>query len=198
MTDTYKKLAAIAPTNDEEKFLYAAPAATSSLVSNITVANRSSSSATFDINIYQSGITQQSDIDNSDLGKVFVTTGREGSSQFSSLSTNGITWTPTSIGFGNWAQVAFGNGVFVATGLQYYFAATSTNGISWTIRTLPPLYYSGYRWISFVSNQFIVRTNEASNELHRSVQQERKNPVPGKQGAARPASSGLGRGGCSS
>jgi hypothetical protein len=97
MTDTYKKLAAIAPTNDEEKFLYAAPAATSSLVSNITVANRSSSSATFDINIYQSGITQQSDIDNSDLGKVFVTTGREGSSQFSSLSTNGITWTARSL-----------------------------------------------------------------------------------------------------
>ena len=169
MTESYKKLAAIAPTSGEEKFLYAAPPNTSSLVSNITVANRSSSSTTFDVNIYQSGITQQSDIDNSDLGKVFVATGKNGSSQYSSLSTDGITWTQTSLGFGNWRQVAFGNGVFVATGNQYYFAATSTNGISWTIRTIPLLYYSGYAWISFVNNQFIVRTNEASNEFHRST-----------------------------
>jgi hypothetical protein len=169
MPESYKKLAAIAPADSEEKFLYAAPPNTSSLVSNITVANRSASATTFDINIYQSGITQQSDIDNSDVGKVFVATGRQGSSQYSSLSTNGITWTPTSIGFGSWSEVAFGNGVFVATGIQYYFASTSTNGISWTIRTIPALYYSGYDWISFVNDQFIVRTREASNEFHRST-----------------------------
>ena len=134
MTDTYKKLAAIAPTNDEEKFLYAAPAATSSLVSNITVANRSSSSATFDINIYQSGITQQSDIDNSSLGKNFFIAAGGGDGGIKT-STNGTTWTLVGGAYTtHHARVLYGNGVYV-TASENNNSSVSTNGTTWSIST---------------------------------------------------------------
>jgi hypothetical protein len=55
MPELYKRLGAIAPVDNSETLLYTAPTATSSLISNITVTNRSSSSASFDINIHQSG-----------------------------------------------------------------------------------------------------------------------------------------------
>ena len=135
MTDTYKKLAAIAPTNDEEKFLYAAPAATSSLVSNITVANRSSSSATFDINIYQSGITQQSDIDNSDLGKKFFIAAVNGDGGIKT-STNGTTWISAGQAYNEFSgKVLYGNGIYIVPVGNPGTAKVSTDGITWTNRT---------------------------------------------------------------
>jgi archaellum component FlaF (FlaF/FlaG flagellin family) len=55
MTEVYKRLGAIAPADDSETLLYTAPSGTQSLISNITVTNRSSSSASFDINIHETG-----------------------------------------------------------------------------------------------------------------------------------------------
>lgn len=56
MAESYKRLGAIAPANTSETLLYTVPTGTSSLISNITVTNRSSTStASFDINIHQTG-----------------------------------------------------------------------------------------------------------------------------------------------
>jgi hypothetical protein len=135
MPESYKKLAAIAPTNGEEKFLYAAPPNTSSLVSNITVANRSASATTFDINIYQSGITQQSDIDNSDVGKKFfiAAVGGEGGMK---TSTNGTTWISAGQGYTEFSgKVLYGNGIYIVPTGNSAVARVSTDGITWTDRS---------------------------------------------------------------
>ena len=53
MAETYKILGQVAPTVSlQEKVLYSSPAATQTLVTNITVTNRSASNQTFDINVY--------------------------------------------------------------------------------------------------------------------------------------------------
>jgi hypothetical protein len=135
MAETYKKLAAIAPTDIEEDFLYAAPPLTSSLISNITVTNRSASAATFDVNVYQSGITQQSDIDNSSVGKKFFIAAVAGSAGIRT-STNGTTWTAsvqTNIEFSG--RVLYGNGIFIVPFGNFATAKVSTDGITWTNRT---------------------------------------------------------------
>jgi len=163
MPESYKKLAAIAPADSEEKLLYASPAATSSLVSNITVTNRSSFSATFDINIYQSGITQQSDIDNSDLGKKFFTAGRgDGGIR---TSTNGTTWTAAiSNGTEFHARVLYGNGIYVvASGSNS--SSVSTDGITWSISTGTTGLNQTVRASAFGAGVFLLTANESRSQL---------------------------------
>jgi hypothetical protein len=169
MTDAYKKLAAIAPTNDDEKFLYAAPAATSSLVSNITVANRSASATTFDINIYQSGITQQSDIDNSDVGKNFYIVSESGGSYGDAgiqRSTDGITWTKAAGTANNnhRPKVVFGNGVYLA-GYNNGGVSISTNGITWAIATGTTTLLQEIKSAAFGAGVFIFTASDSRSEV---------------------------------
>jgi hypothetical protein len=73
---------------------------------------------------------------------VFVSTGAFfGSSDASIYSTDGITWTATTMpNTASWQSVAYGSNVFVAVGNGYGSgAASSTNGITWTIRTTPSI-----------------------------------------------------------
>jgi hypothetical protein len=164
MAESYKKLAAIAPTDSEEKFLYAAPAATSSLVSNITVANRSASATTFDINIYQSGITQQSDIDNSDLGKKFFIAAVNGSGGIKT-STNGTTWTASvqpNVEFSG--KVLYGNGIFLVPFGNSSTAKVSTDGITWTNRTDSGLSQK-VRGAAFGAGIFVWSATDARSQI---------------------------------
>jgi hypothetical protein len=164
MAESYKKLAAIAPTNADEVFLYAAPAATSSLVSNITVANRSASATTFDINIYQSGITQQSDIDNSDLGKNFFTASRGGEAGIQT-STDGTTWTVVGGAYTeHHGRVVFGNGVYVvASGSNN--SSVSTNGTTWSISTGTTGLNQIVKASAFGAGVFLFTANESRSQL---------------------------------
>lgn len=131
MVESYKKLGAIAPTDNKEYVLYATPASTQSLVSNITVTNRSSSSASFDVNVYNEGVANQNGLL---VMKNFVSVE---SGQTAASSTDGITWTartmPSNQG---WESVAYGNNVFVAV-TRYTAAAISANGVTWTATTIP-------------------------------------------------------------
>lgn len=164
MPESYKKLAAIAPTNGEEKFLYAAPPNTSSLVSNITVTNRSSFSATFDINIYQSGITQQSDIDNSDLGKNFFTASRGGESGIQT-STNGTTWSLVGGAYTEFhGRVLYGNGVYVVASSTNN-SSVSTNGTTWTLSTGTTGLNQIVRASAFGAGVFLFTANESRSQL---------------------------------
>ena len=54
MPELYKVLGQLSPVDTTENVLYVSPANTQSLISNITVVNRSASAQTFDINIYTS------------------------------------------------------------------------------------------------------------------------------------------------
>jgi hypothetical protein len=54
MPEIYKILGQVAPADSEENILYSSPAATQTLVTNITVVNRSSSAQTFDVYVYTS------------------------------------------------------------------------------------------------------------------------------------------------
>lgn len=85
MAESYKRLGAIAPSDDKEYLLYTSPAATQALVSNITVTNRSASDTTFDINVYQSSPNIVPNILQSGL----VVSGYS--------STDGITWTQQTV-----------------------------------------------------------------------------------------------------
>jgi len=70
MAESYKRLGSIAPVDDSETLLYTAPSGTQSLISNITVTNRSSSSASFDVNIHQSGSAPFTSSDINSLYKI--------------------------------------------------------------------------------------------------------------------------------
>ena len=142
MPESYKRLGAVAPADDKEKLLYVTPDSTQSLVSNITVTNRSSSSASFDINVYESGVTQQSDLDDTGLPPTFVAVANYSAAAAS--STDGITWTARTLPSStSWQSVTYGDGTFVVVS-DSEAAASSTDGITWTARTLP----SSATWLS--------------------------------------------------
>jgi len=62
----------------------------------------------------------------------------QGPSTNASTSTDGITWTLTTMPVSAaWRSVAYGNGVFAAVANSATSAATSTDGITWTLTTLP-------------------------------------------------------------
>jgi len=91
MAETYKKLGSVAPTDNSEQTLYTTPASTETLVSNITVTNRSADSATFDIAVYDSSPTRQDTVyDFTVIGEISGTTYNE-----VHRSTDGLTWTTT-------------------------------------------------------------------------------------------------------
>jgi len=91
MAETYKKLGSVAPTDNSEQTLYTTPASTETLVSNITVINRSADSATFDIAVYDSSPTRQDTVyDFIVIGEISGTTYNE-----VHRSTDGLTWTTT-------------------------------------------------------------------------------------------------------
>lgn len=91
MAETYKKLGSVAPTDNSEQTLYTTPASTETLVSNITVTNRSADSATFDIAVYDSSPTRQDTVyDFIVIGEISGTTYNE-----VHRSTDGLTWTTT-------------------------------------------------------------------------------------------------------
>lgn len=127
MAEDYKRLGAVAPTDSNEHVLYVAPSATESLVSNITVTNRSASAQTFDVNIYETGV-----VDDSDVNDVTTTTFIAVSSNTSAAvySSDSITWTQNTMPSSNWQQVGYGDGTYVAIGSTK--AATSTDAITWT------------------------------------------------------------------
>ena len=160
MPESYKRLGAVAPTDNKEYLLYAAPDATQSLISNITVANRSSSSASFDINVYESGVTQQSDLDD-----VFVLpptyVALASGSAAAATSTDGITWTARTLPASEyWNSVTYGNGTFVAV-LDGLSTATSTDGITWNASTMP----SNTNWysVTYGNGTFVaVASNNAA------------------------------------
>jgi len=107
MAESYKRLGAIAPADDKEYLLYTTPAGTQSLVSNITVANRSSSLATFDINVYETGVTQQSDLDDVAGNGTFVAVASNTAAVDG--STDGITWTAGTLTSSvAWRNVTYG------------------------------------------------------------------------------------------
>jgi len=91
MAETYKKLGSVAPTDNSEQTLYTTPASTETLVSNITVTNRSSNNATFDIAVYDSPPTrEETKYDFIVIGEISGTTYNE-----VHRSTDGLTWTTT-------------------------------------------------------------------------------------------------------
>lgn len=160
MAESYKRLGAVAPVDDREQLLYVAPAATQTLVSNITVTNRSSSSTSFDINVYESGVTQQSALNDYQAtyfaaGSLYYETGY--------YSTNGITWTANTFPFTH-AVVGYGNEKFIAVRDQIGTSlATSEDGINWTQSSLP---LSGqFRKVLFANAKFLLLNGTSEQTL---------------------------------
>ena len=151
MAETYKILGQVAPSNTQERVLYTSPAATQTLVNNLTVANRSASSQTFDINIYD---TAQAMVDIVLPTPAIVAVGP--STGDALYSTDGITWVrktlPASI---SWYSVVFGNNTFLAVAQGSTTAATSTDGITWTLRTMQyPPEGANWGWTAHGNNTF--------------------------------------------
>ena len=138
MTESYKKLASLAPESDHEKVLYAAPAATSSLISNITVTNRSSSSATFDVNVYSGGATTDAELYSLEYGKKFYVASAGAAGGLYS-STDGITYDindPT-YAYVEWKSVpSFGNDTWILIRETAGTSWTSTDGITYADTTV--------------------------------------------------------------
>ena len=163
MAETYKILGQIAPAGTAETVLYTSPASTQALITNITVTNRTNSSQTFDINVYDSVKVSNDLIDVA--GSTFVAVVR--SSTKAASSTDGITWTlrtlPASI---SWQSVTYGNSTFVAVAYGSATAASSTDGITWTARTLP----SSGQWITATAGSIVAPySSPAINNIYKTT-----------------------------
>ena len=139
MAESYKKIGSISPLDNREYLLCVSPSATTTLVSNITVTNKSSSSASFDINVYKSGVTSQNNLNTSPiLNTTYFAVKGTSSTQYGWLSTDTITWTQTTFPeSGTQVAAIFGKGLFVFVMRGSSLVFTSTNGITWTGRGLP-------------------------------------------------------------
>jgi hypothetical protein len=134
MAEVYKILGQIAPSNTDEQVLYTSPAGTQAIITNITAVNRTNSSQTFDINVYNTAKTNEDLASTSNLTFVAIAS----NSTKAATSTDGITWTARTLpASASWYSATFGNGTFVAVASSSSIAATSIDGITWTLRTLP-------------------------------------------------------------
>ena len=158
MAETYKILGQVAPTvADQEKVLYSSPASTQTLVTNVTVTNRSASTQTFDLNVYN---TAKVDSDfNAVATRLFVTV--SSNSTTAASSTDGITWTTRTLPTNDsWTGLTFGNNTFVAVAGGFSTAASSTDGITWAARTLPA--EANWRATTFGNNTFVAVANDST------------------------------------
>lgn len=163
MAETYKILGQLAPSDSTEKVLYTSPTGTETLVTNVTVTNRTDIEQTFDLNIYNS-VKTDGDFTNI-VNPVFVAIAGEGTPQNqAAYSPDGATWTRTTMPTeSNWSSAVYGNGKFVA--VQYGFetspflrnvVAYSTNGVTWTSATMPMTTGRGWYAIAYGNNTFVA------------------------------------------
>ena len=155
MTD-YKILGQNVPSADTETDFYTVPADKSTVVRAINVTNSASASDTFDIAL----------IDNISLVEspthIAVASRYFDNAQTAGLSTDGITWTATTLPENEGhSSVTFGNNIFIITrglnlnqssggygtgGGSANIAYISTNGTIWTTSTLP----GTFSWSSII------------------------------------------------
>ena len=91
--------------------------------------------------------------------------GRNSSSSVAQYSTNGITWTNTTMPSSQrWSAVTFANNIFVAVsganGVTSQAAATSTNGITWVAATLPS--FASWTSVAFGNGVFAAVSGNGS------------------------------------
>lgn len=143
MAETYKILAKNTPLNTDEHVLYSTSEGTEAILTNITVANRSTESKTFDINVVDELLT-----DNDLVGEPGTATVVMYQSQTSydissayKFSTDQITWTTGGFPFAEtWREFNNIGNKYVAfygnpgNSTSY---VTSTDALTWTINTLP-------------------------------------------------------------
>lgn len=164
MTDNYKILgqttaASIEPTSglNQATTVYTVPVSTQASISSISVLNSSSTSQTYSL-----GVVRSSDVDSSVLNRSLVFVSVCGG-QTAYYSTNGISWTPTSMPYNDyWISVVHGNDRFFSTSISYPgLGAYSTNGITWTQVALPGS--TTFRALAYGNGKFIAIGSSNSN-----------------------------------
>lgn len=146
MPTTYKPLGQVLPTDTGNNEMYQVPAATSTVVSTISIANTTAVAATARIFVKKTAfdLTQSvtSSFGGTALGAVaygngvYVAGGNTTGTSYIVSGTDGSTWTSRTIAglTGNVTTVSWGNGLFVA-GATAGTLSTSTDGTTWTSRT---------------------------------------------------------------
>ena len=162
MAEVYKILGQINPVDSNEYVLYNSPSSGfGSIITNITATNLSASPQTFDINVYNSALTQSNLASTTIYPFVAIAT----STPSAAYSTNGITWTLTTMTSSTtWNNTFYGNGVFVAVGQNA--AAYSTNGITWSASTL-----NSYVWspVAYGNGTFVTLSFGIGGQISRST-----------------------------
>jgi hypothetical protein len=161
MAESYKRLGAVAPTDDKYTLLYTSPAATEALVSNVTVTNRSASAQTFDVQVFESGVTQQSDLDDSGVPPTFIATIAYSTEFFTSA--DGITWTQRVGPYSdNFHYISYGGGIFISSGSGFY---TSTDLTTWTPLSLSGISSGTIPALAYGSGRFVIVTRSGTTAL---------------------------------
>jgi hypothetical protein len=145
MAETYKILGKKASANTAERVLYSTSEGTEAILTNITVANRSAESKTFNINIVDEALTDNDLVGQSGTATVVMhqakTTG-SGESDLVKFSTDQITWTSGTLPRADYWKdfnyiannyVAF-NYDMMTNSVDY---AVSTDALTWTLNSLP-------------------------------------------------------------
>jgi hypothetical protein len=106
----------------------------------------------------------------------FVAIGYNSSGLISMQSTDGINWTSTSLPSGLWAELSYGNGMFIASYLatcntcfENYtgFFMTSTDGLNWTVRNDANFTNYGLRNITYGAGRFVATGTNLYNQGYR-------------------------------
>jgi len=153
MTD-YKILVQNFPNANEEEFVYNTPSNKSTLVRSINVTNTSGTDDTFDVAIKEDGSVTSAQ---TQFLAVSSTTGAV-------LSTDGITWTPTTLATSGStvnSGLEYGNGRWsmLTTGSSYQY---STDGITWTFGYLASPANKTWQAMAF-GNSVFVGTGSSTN-----------------------------------
>jgi len=154
MPESYKILSQLVPTDTLENVLYTSPVNTQTLVTNITVTNRSASAQTFDISVYN----------NIPILNNFVAIKSPFPAHNTVMSsTNAVNWTTgTFPSTARWNNLFFANSKFLSVSNFETVAATSTNGITWT-QTTTPLASTSWNSIAYGNNTYVLGASSSSS-----------------------------------
>lgn len=168
MADSYKRLGAIAPADSSEQILYSTKAGKSALISNITVANRTSYVKSFSINTYDTEVTPTTIApQEAPINAITLNYANGIQNDYIAVSTDaGITWTGQIVGSSKeyLSRIVYGGGVFIATGdwsSNYYRSAD--NGVTW--QTIANPYGSGSFLPTYINGQWVATPKYGWNPM---------------------------------
>ena len=162
MANDYKRLASIAPSDTIEHVFYTTSPGTSAIINNITVVNTGSSEESFDINVYNSNISEGTVSASSSVPLPYIAADLwQPTAEYYYSTSGSSSWTTGTLPvFALWNKSTYGEGKLLLLSTTGNIAY-SEDAINWSMVSLSAATWSG---IAYGNGKFVAVSNNSAIE----------------------------------